>query len=179
MDEKFEFNTPKGETIDRALMIVYLNVGESPESPTWAALGKRVEDSSAEYEWNEETSQDILGNTYTDLKNPTVTQSFDPMPLDADDTAARKIWELGIRDQNAHALSNQDCLIAHFYAGKTDKNFAERYSSCAVRPSSIGGEGGGKIAMPTEITFGGKRTKGTVKNENGVVTFTDAASEAV
>ena len=172
--EKFEFNTTAGETMDRALLVAYLNISESaPGELELAALGKRVEDSSEEYDWSEETSQDILGNTFTTMKKPTITQSFDPLPLDADDKAARKIWELGIRDQNAQALANQDMVIAHFYAGDPSKNFAERYSSCAIRPTGIGGEGGGNITMPTEITYGGTRTLGKIKKAEGAVTFTE------
>ena len=35
------FATPEGQTIDRELLIAYLNTG-SKESPTWSAIGKRV-----------------------------------------------------------------------------------------------------------------------------------------
>ena len=41
------FNTTAGQTIDRELMIAYLNTGTS-ESPVWSAIGKRVEESTAE-----------------------------------------------------------------------------------------------------------------------------------
>lgn len=173
MADKFTFNTTPGETIARELLIAYLNVGTA-QSPEWAALGKRVEDSSQEMDWSEETTQDILGDTYTTMKKPTITQSFDPLPLDADDKAAQKIWQLGVYEQNAQALSNMDMLIAHFYASDSTKNFAERYSSCAIRPTGLGGEGGGNITMPTEITYGGTRTLGTVSKDGGSVTFTPA-----
>lgn len=50
-EEKFEFNTTAGETVDRALLVAYLNVSESaPGELELAALGKRVEDSSEEYD---------------------------------------------------------------------------------------------------------------------------------
>ena len=70
------FNTTAGQTIDRDLLVAYLNTGTS-SSPVWSALGKRVSDSSIEYDWSKETNQDILGNTYTSLKKPTITQTFD------------------------------------------------------------------------------------------------------
>lgn len=57
------FNTTEGQTIARELMIAYLNTG-TKEAPVWSAIGKRVEDSSAEMDWSTETIQDILGNTY-------------------------------------------------------------------------------------------------------------------
>ena len=122
-----EFNTTSGQTIARELLIAYLNTG-TPSAPVWSAIGKRVEDSSAEMDWAQESKQDILGNTFTTMKKPTITQTFDPIPLDAGDAAAVKLWNLAVKDHDAQALSNQDMLIAHFYATSSQANFAERYS---------------------------------------------------
>lgn len=110
------FNTNAGETIERELLIAYLNTGTS-ESATWSPIGKRVEDSSEEIDWGEETKQDILGHTHTTLKKPTITQTFEPCDLDSGDAAQVKIWNLAIKEQNAPALSNMDMLIVHLYAG--------------------------------------------------------------
>ena len=169
------FNTTAGQTIDRELMIVYLNTGTS-ESPVWSAIGKRVEESTAEYDWGQESKQDVLGNTYTTMKKPTTTQTYDPIPLDAGDPAAVKLWNLAVKDRDAQA--NQDMLIAHFYAvsGET-KAFAERWESSAIAVTSIGGDGGGTLNIATEITYGGTRTLGTVaKGVGGAVTFTPDAA---
>lgn len=167
------FNTESGVTVARELVIAYLNTGTT-QSPTWSPLGKRVEDSSEEYDWSDETIKDILGATYGTLKKPTITQSFDPSDLDAGDPALVKIWNLGVKDQNYAALANQDMLIVHFYAGTSSTPFAERYSSCMIVPTSLGGEGGGNIGMPLNVTYGGKRTTGTASKNatTGVVTFT-------
>lgn len=170
-----DFNTVGGETIARELMILYLNTGTS-STPVWSPLGKRVEDSSAELDWSDETIQDILGDTYTTLKKPVMTQSFDPYRLDSDDAAIEKIWQLAIEEHNAQALANMDVLLVHFYAGTANSPFAERYSSSAIKPSGLGGEGGGSLEMPIDVTFGGTRTIGTAsKNTSGVVTFTPTA----
>lgn len=165
------FTTPAGQTVDRALLIAYLNTGTN-DAPVWSAVGKRVEDSSSEYDWGEESKQDILGQTYTNLKKPIITQTFDPCELDAGDAAQLKIWNLAIREQNAAALANLDMLIVHLYAGATDAAFAERYEGCTVKPSGLGGEGGGTVGMPIDVTYGGVRTIGTAKVAAGVVTFT-------
>lgn len=171
------FNTTAGQTVDRALLILYLNTGESG-TPVWSPIGKRVEDSSAEYDWGKETKTDIFGEVYTTLKKPTQTQSFEPCELDAGDAAQQKIWNLGIKEQNAQALANLDMLVVHLYSGTKDTAvFAERYSSCAVEPTSLGGEGGGSIGMPIEVTFGGTRTTGTASVSNGTVTFTADGAE--
>ena len=169
----YEFNTTEGQTIDRALLIAYLNTGTSSSSPTWSPIGKRVEDSSQEFDWSEETKQDILGSTYTTMKKPVITQTFDPCELDAGDEAQKKIWNLAIVQQDNNALSNMDMLIVHLYAGTANTAvFAERYESCMIKPTGLGGEGGGSIGMPIDVTYGGKRTIGTASVSAGTVTFT-------
>lgn len=171
------FNTTAGNTIARELLIAYLNTGTS-QSPTWSPIGKRVEDSSMEMDWGEETKQDILGASYTNLKKPTITQTFEPGELDGGDAAQVKIWNLAIKDQDYAALANQDCLIVHFYAGTASTPFAERYAACTIRPSGLGGEGGGYVGMPVDITYGGNRTVGTASKDGttGAISFTPASA---
>ena len=165
------FNTNAGLTINRELLIAYLNTGTS-SVPVWSPVGKRVEDSSTEYDWSEETKNDILGATYTQLKKPVITQTFDPCELDSGDAAQVKLWNQSIKDQDIAAMAANDMLIVHFYAGTANTAvFAERYSACAVKPSSLGGEGGGAIGMPIDVTYGGTRTVGTASISDGVVTF--------
>lgn len=164
------FNTPSGQTVARELLIAYLNTGTA-ESPKWNAIGKRVEDSEEEMDWSQESVQDILGNTWTTMKKPIITQSFDPIPLDAGDAAAVKLWNLAIKDQDAQALANQDMLIGHYYATSGESNFAERYSGASVSVTRIGGAGGGNLEISCDITYGGTRTLGTITNSAGTVTF--------
>ena len=167
------FNTNPGAVVERCLLIAYLNTG-SESTPIWSPVGMRVEDSSEEFDWGEETKKDIFGVTYTTMKAPTITQSFEPCELDAADLAQQKIWNLAIKDQNVSALTNLDMLIVHCYAGVADTAvFAERYSSCAVKPSSLGGSA--NVGMPIDITYGGTRVTGTAAvTDSGVVTFTTA-----
>lgn len=168
----YTFNTTPGQTVGRELLIAYLNTGTNSE-PVWSPIGKRVEDSSAEYDWSDETKQDILGSSWGTMKKPIITQTFDPCELDAGDEAQKKIWNLAVVQQDAQALANMDMLIVHLYAGTANTAvFAERYESCMVKPSSLGGEGGGNIGMPIDVTYGGKRTIGTAAVSNGTVTFT-------
>lgn len=167
-----EFNTASGQTVDRELLIAYLNTGTT-SAPVWSPIGSRVTDSSMEYDWQEESSKDILGTTRSTMKKPIITQTFDPCDLDAGDAAVLKIWNLAVKEQNVAALTNQDMLIVHLYAGTKDTAaFAERYSACMVKPSSLGGEGGGFVGMPMDITYGGARTVGTAAVSAGTVTFT-------
>lgn len=172
----FTFKTPAGQTVDRDLLILYLNTGTT-NAPEWAPIGKRVEDSSMEMDWATETKQDILGGTYTTGKKATRTQTFDPCELDAGDAAQQHIWQLAIVDDDVNALLNQDVLLVHYYT--TDDNgahFAERFPASAILPSSLGGEGGGNLAMPIDVTYGGIREKGSATISNGAVTFSAATA---
>ena len=167
------FNTEAGRTIARELLIAYLNTG-TVSAPVWSPLGKRVEDSSTELDWENEISRDILGATYGTLKKPKITQTFEPCDLDGGDAAQLKIWNLAVRDQDAQALAAQDMLIVHFYAGTASTPFAERYASCMIEVTGLGGEGGGNVGMPLSITYGGTRTVGTATKDatTGAITFT-------
>ncbi len=166
------FNTNSGETIKRELLVAYLNTGTS-STPVWSPLGKRVTDSEMSYDWGGEASQDILGNNWSKMKKPTITQDFDPYDLDGGDAAALRIWNMAVRDQDYTALANQDMLIVHLYAGTANSAmFAERYSACSIAPGSLGGPGGESVGMPMSVTYGGQRTKGTAAISSGVVTFT-------
>lgn len=168
-------NTPAGETIAREKLILYMNTSSS-STPTWSPLGKRVEDSSMELDWSDSTVQDILGNNYSEMKKPVITQSFDPYLLDSGDTAISKIWEKAVVDHDAQGLCNIDLLVVHFYGGSSNASFAERYPSSMVKPTGLGGEGGGNIEMPIDVTFGGERVVGTAaKGTGGAITFTPAA----
>lgn len=171
------FNTVAGQTVAREAMILYLNTGTS-SAPVWSAIGKRVDDSSMELDWGDDTVQDILGRTYTTLKKPTITQTFDPVKLDSEDAAYVKVWNLAVKEHDAQALASMDVLLVHFYAGDAATPFAERYPQSAIKVTGLGGEGGGDISMPFDVTFGGDRDTGTASRnaETGVVTFTSAAA---
>lgn len=163
-------NTPAGQVVDRKLLILYLNTGTS-SSPVWSPIGKRVEDSSMEYDWSDESKKDILGNTYATMRKPIITQSFDPCEMDSGDVAQVAIWNKAIKEQDAAALCNMDLLVVHAYAGTADTAvFAERYPSSMVKPTGLGGSA--NVGMPIDVTFGGKRTTGTAAVTSEGVTFT-------
>ena len=147
---EYTFTTTAGQTVARELLLAYLNTGTG-SAPVWSVIGKRVEDSSEEYDWSTESKKDILGDTYGTMKKPVITQSFEPCELDSGDAAQQKIWKLAVVDQDAMALAAMDMLIVHTYAG-----FAERYEACMVEVTGLGGEGGGSVGMPINVTYGAR-----------------------
>lgn len=180
MPDTNTFNTDPGVTVARELLVSYLNVG-TKTTPDWFPVGKRVEDSSIEMDWSTETKVDIFGKTYTTGKKATKTQTFDPCELDAEDKAQQNIWTKAIKENDVNKLLNMDMLIVHSYVGTNGSFFAERYESCAVLPTGLGGEGGGSVGMPIDVTYGGTRTTGTAAvGTDGKITFTpDTAAASV
>lgn len=166
----YAFNTADNQTIARELLLLFLNTG-TKDMPIWSPIGKRVEESSMELDWQRESKKDIMGNTYNTMKKPVITQTFEPWELTGGDAAQKKIWDLAFVQQNPQALCSLDMLLEHRYAG-----FAERYDSSSVEVTGLGGAGGGNIGMPINVTFGGARTVGTVSVANGGVTFNQAAA---
>lgn len=178
IEKKFTISTPAGETVDRKLYVVYGNTG-TYEEPKWHPIGKRVEDSSAENDFSDETVQDVLGGVYGTMKAPIITQEFDPCPIDSGDEYQAMLVKLLVIDQDVRKLANQDLLRVHLYLQDEQGNaFAERYPSSMVKPNGPGGEGGGNLTLPTSITFGGVREKGTAKvTAEGVVFTADTEEE--
>lgn len=165
------FNTAENQAVARGLLVLYLNTGTSA-APVWSPVGKRVEDSSMEMDWQRESKKDIMDTTFSALKDPIITQTFDPWELANGDVAQMYLWNKAIKEHNAQALANMDMMVAHLYAGTSGAAFAERYDGCAVEVTGLGGAGGGNIGMPVTVTFGGNRTVGTAKVTDGTVTFT-------
>jgi len=172
------FTTTSGQTIAREKLIAYLNTA-TYANPTWSALGLRVEDSSMEFDWADETKRDILGNIHSNMEDPIITQSFEPCNLDSADSAAVKIWELAVKAHDTQALAAQDVLIVHYYYAPNTSSpttaWAERYPSSMVKPTGLGGPGGGNIEMPFEVTYGGKREVGSATVSQGAVSFSAAS----
>lgn len=172
----YEFNTAENQTIARELLILYLNTG-TKEAPVWAPIGKRVEDSSMELDWQRESKKDIMGNTFNTMKKPIITQTFEPWELAKGDSAQAYVWQKAFVEQDAQALCNMDLLLVHAYAGtRKTAEFAERNEASSIEVTGLGGEGGGNMSMPITVTFGGERTIGNAAVENGNVTFTPAAA---
>ena len=172
----YEFNGADNQTIARELLLLFLNTG-TKDSPIWAPIGKRVEDSSMELDWQRESKKDIMGNTYNTMKKPVITQTFEPWELAKGDVAQEKVWKLAFVEQNAQALCNMDVLVVHAYAGTANTAvFAERNEASSIEVTGLGGAGGGNIEMPITVTYGGTRTVGTAAMANGTVTFTPAAA---
>lgn len=161
-----------GQIAVREMLLLAANTGTNA-TPVWALVGKRVESSDMEYDYSAETAQDILGNTYTDIKKPIITQTFDAIPMIGGEEFLEKVYE-NTRNQDISAMGQYDLLVIHTHYGESgtpDSYDAERYEGCAVLLTSAGGEGGGYLQGSLEVTFGGERTLGAATISGGTITF--------
>lgn len=159
-----------GETAVREHLLLYANTG-SKESPVWSIIGRHVESSDMEYDYSKEDKKDIVGNTYTEMKKPIVTQTFDSLPVIGGDPVVEKIYE-NTRKQDISAMTQYDLLLVHRYAGADSAYEAERYDASTILCTRQGGDGGGFLTYGLDATFGGEHTLGTAAISGGSVTFT-------
>ena len=164
----------------REYLLLAVNTG-SAETPVWSLVGTRVESSDLEYDYSQENGQDILGNAYTTLRKPILSQSFDSVPFIGGDPVLENIYT-NTRAQDISAMTNYDCLLIHRYSGTAGTQSsgasydAERYAASAILCTSQGGEGGGYLNYGLECTFGGTRTLGSATiSDAGVIAFAPAA----
>lgn len=177
--DKFEFTVKDGMEMDRDGLILCLNVG-TEDAPDWAPLGCGTEESAAEYDWQMETSRDILNHTHVKAKKPIKTQTFDPLPLTKGERATEWLWEKAVVEENVQALINLDLLEVHRYVKwkGTEKMLGIRHKKSSIFNSSFGGAGGASLDMPVEATYGGFRELGQVTIEAGAFTYTGGAPKA-
>lgn len=164
---------------NREHLVTMLNT-ESYSSPSWAAMGRHVTDSSIESDWSTETNTDILGNTYSTAKTAQMSQTFSGNQIVAGDEVMGYLCDIAIVRKDAASLIKQDLLIVHQYLQDADGNpFAERYPESMVIPTANGGEGGGQLVTDIDVTYGGKREVGTisVSESTGKVTFVSDSDE--
>lgn len=172
MPEATKFNLAAGTKAERKLLITCVNVGTS-EAPEWETLGVGIEESSIEFNFEEEIKTDILGRTSATINKPQRRQSFDPYTIMDGSKLQVKLYNI-IRHERWSELANMDMLLVHTYVGTTGAFEAERFTGSAVNPQSLGGSG--TLDMPVDVIFGGERVLGTAAIADGIVTFTPEAA---
>ena len=61
--------------------------------------------------------------------------------------------------------------------GRPEQRYLLKILLMLILPSGLGGEGGGTIGMPIDVTYGGTRTVGTASISGGTVKFTPGTVE--
>ena len=169
-------NLAPGAVAQRKTLIM---VAEWPasgsESPNREILGTRTEDSSYELNPDIQTSQDILGKTYTDVNKTEPQQTFDPFYL----IGGSKLGEFlvnAVLENNIDAYTNafNIYIIAAFIsdnAGETATSYrTAKHTNCSIIPTAIGGDT--RNNMPIEVHYSNIITMGSVNKLSDDFEFT-------
>ena len=169
-------NLAPGAVAQRKTLIM---VAEWPasgsESPNREVLGTRTEDSSYELNPDIQTSQDILGKTYTDVNKTEPQQTFDPFYL----IGGSKLGEFlvnAVLENNIDAYTNafNIYIIAAFISetsGETTTAYrTAKHTGCSIIPTAIGGDT--RNNMPIEVHYSNVITMGKVDKLSDDFEFT-------
>ena len=157
------FNLATNRRAERKLLITCVEwnelVGTTP-TQVREIVGKRITESSIEYNPDIVTENDILGNTYTDVNKTQPEQSLDPFTI----IGGSKLAELlnDIRKRNALAELNQFTVyvITAFVGNSSTGYDAEKHVDCTITYDSFGGED--NVDFPITIHLSNNITTGTV-----------------
>jgi hypothetical protein len=134
-------------------------------------LGRRVEDSSIEFNPDIQTSTDILGITYSDVNKTEPQQALDPAYIMGGSDLSAYLTD-AMLSNNIQAYNGKFTvyIIAAFIGDSTNGYKAVKHSGCSIIPTSIGGDS--YVAMPLEIHYSNDITVGTVDKLSDDFTFT-------
>lgn len=177
----YEVLTQKPSDWDTSYTNYYTRSGTSPNytyeavtgstAPTFAAstyykrlarelLGKRVEDSSIEFNADISTVTDILGITYTDVNKTEPQQSFDPFNIIGGSDLASYLTEAALSNDITKYNNVFNVYIITAFIGSSSAYFAVKHTGCSIIPTSIGGDA--YVTMPIEVHYSNNITVGTV-----------------
>lgn len=151
----FDYDTAIERDVQRKYLAHYVNIGDG--SDEWEILGYKVEDASIEFNWEEETTTDILGNTYRSITRSQPEITLDGYIVNTKSKFLKKMTDMAIR--NAYdEFSNFEILTVYYWLTKDGKYLAKKESKCTIQPDSIGGEGYVRISpvisLSNEATYG-------------------------
>lgn len=162
-------NLTGGQKADRKLLMTFVNVGSTSESPEWEILGRGVEDSSIEYNHDVDQTNDILGMSDTTVSPAKPTQELDPNTIRGGNKLSERILDIE-RRKALSELSSFDILVVHCYLGTADGPFtAEMHKGCTIVPTSLGGSS--YVDMPLTVYLSNDTDLGTVTMAAGKPTF--------
>lgn len=163
-------NLADGQRAERKLLITVAEWTED-NAQEREILGTRTEDSSIDYNPDIETTTDILGINYTDMKRTQPQQDFDPYLILGGSKLGAKLND--IRRRNALSELNQFTVyIITAFVGSAGSYQAEKHTDCTIAYNSIGGDT--NVNMPISVYFSNKITTGTVDKLADDFEFTPA-----
>lgn len=170
-----QFNLNNGQRAERKLLVTVAEWEEPLDGTTGSEtvreiLGRRTEDSSIEYNPDEQESTDILGINYTDINKTQPTQAFDPFLILGGSRLGAFLNDIRRRNALSELTGVFTVYIITLFVGSEGQYEAERHDECTITYDSIGGDANVNFAIT--VHFSNKITTGTIDtfSENFVFT---------
>ena len=161
-----QFNLNNGQRAERKLLVTVAEWEEPLEGTTGSEtvreiLGRRTEDSSIEYNPDEQESTDILGINYTDINKTQPTQAFDPFLILGGSRLGAFLNDIRRRNALSELTGVFTVYIITLFVGDETNGYeAERHDECTITYDSIGGDANVNFAIT--VHFSNKITTGKV-----------------
>lgn len=164
-----DFNVEAGAKAPRKALMHFVKVDEE-----WEQLGRGVEDSSIETNFETETVNDILGNSETSINGASPSQTFDPFTVRGGSKLAFYLHEIWL-NKEYEKLSQFEMLTVCGYVDNATGGFeAYTESDCTITFERIGGSA--YVDMPITVNYSDKKVRGSVTVADGKPTFTPATA---
>lgn len=135
----------------------FIDTAFNPSSPTYARLGKDLEEYNEELNPEVETSENILGETSVNHKGYKPQSEVSPFYVRDDDPLAEKLFE--IVNERKTSAGCQTTMVDVLMNSEGTVEWAYREDVLVV-PTSAGGDTSG-VQIPFTIYKMGNRTAGT------------------
>ena len=170
-----QFNLRDGQRAERKLLVTVAEWEEPSDGTTGSELvreilGRRTEDSSIEYNPDEQDSTDILGNNYTDVNKTQPTQQFDPYLILGGSRLGAFLNDIRRRNALSELTGVFTIYIITLFVGSEGQYEAEKHDECTITYDSIGGDT--NINFAITVHFSNKITTGTVDKFGADFAFT-------
>lgn len=170
-----QFNLAEHQRAERKKLLTVAEWQETSAGSTVTTtvrelLGRRTEDSSVNYNVDQQTSTDVLGINYTDINKTQPQQDFDPYLILGGSKLGAKLND--IRRRNALSeLSQFTLYLITAYVGEDGAWEAEKHRNCTITYNSLGGDS--NVNMPISVFFSNDSVTGTVDKLADDFVFTE------
>lgn len=147
-----------GDKIARKYMAHFVDANFGEQTPSWARLGKDLEEFNVELNPDTENSKNILGETTFKHNGYEASSEADPYYCYVGDPLFERlqlICDERIDDSRCYTES----LEVHLWDGDEDSGFKAYKQKCAIVPTSYGGDTSG-YQIPFTVNYMGERVKG-------------------
>lgn len=174
-------NGKAGQKVERKLLMTFVDVSDTADTPEWELQGRSVEDASVEYNHDTNSTTDILGKVDIDIGVAMPQLTMDPNTLRMGQKLNAKLVDIERRG----AISELSTFsVLQVYAFLSDDGAgpfeADKYDNCSIIPTSLGGSS--YVGMPFELHLSADRTAGTATitagTGAGLATATFTAADA-